>query len=177
MQCWFSRVFYSWRLWLVFSWLCIVLLSHNKTPGITKRSKSSTSLSNPKQPTWPSEKELFEGQGSWILHLLLKTNHLQVRGLTEVLSRMLSTLEQHQGHLHPPQLITIGESLTWMNPIILGQTMIIPRLPTSCSGGPQHPQGAQPKLYAWGRSQKKGKCFYMKNLIQSELSSKKKWKN
>ena len=210
MQCWLSCVFYSWRLWLVFSWLCIAPLGHNKTPGITNQSKSLTSPSNPKQTTWSSKRELFEGQESWILPLLLEMNHQQVCGLTEILSLMHSTLDQHQGHLHPPRLITIGESLTWMNPIILGQTMSIPRLPTSYSGGPQHPLGAQPKLYAWGRSQRKGKtiilprlpmnysgglqhplgvqlklcawgrsqkkckCFYVKNLIQSELSSKEK---
>ena len=63
-----------------------------------------------------------------------------------------------------------------MTPIILGQTMSLPRLLMNCLGGPQHPLGAQPKLYKWGRSQKKGKCFSVKNLIQSELSSKEKVK-
>ena len=160
----------------MFSWLCLAPLGHIKTPGITNQSNSLISPSSPKQTTWSGEGGLFEGQEYWILPLLLETNPKQVCGPTEILSPRHSTPDQHQGHLHPLRLITLGESLTWMIPIILGQTMSLPRLPMNCLGGPQHPLGAQPKLYAWGRSQKKGKCFYVKNLIQSELSSKKKWK-
>ena len=176
MQCWFSRVLYSWRSWLVFSWLCLAPLGHIKTPGITNQSNSLISPSSPRQTTWSGEGGLFEDQEYWTLPLLLETNPQQVCGPTEILSPMHSTPDQHQGPPHPLRPITLGESLTWMTPIILGQIMSLPRLPMNCLGGPQHPLGAQPKLSTWGRSQKKGKCFSVKNLIQSELSSKEKVK-
>ena len=151
MQCWFSRVLYSWRSWLVFSWLCLAPLGHSKTPGITNQSNLLINHSSPRQTTWSGEGGLFEGQEYGILPLLLETNPQQVCGPTEILSPMHSTPDQHQGHphplraitLHPHHLrpITLGESLTWMIPIILGQTMSLPHLPMNCLGGPQHPLG------------------------------------
>ena len=178
MQCWFLRVLYSWRSWLVFTWLCLAPLGHSKTPGITNQSNSLISPSSPKQTMWSGEGGLFEGQEYWILPLLLEMNPPQVCGPTEILSPMHNTPDQHQGHPHPLRLITLGESLIWMIPTILGQTMSHPRLLMNCLGGSQPPLGAQPKLFAqiWGRSQKKGRCFSGRNLLLSELSSKKSGK-
>ena len=176
MQCWPLCVLYSWQSWLVFSSPCIASSSLSKSPGTTDQSNLWTNHSNLRLTNWSGEGGLFEGQEYWILPLLLETNPQQVCGPTEILSPMHSTPDQHQGHPHPLRPITLGESLTWMIPIILGQTMSLPRLPMNCLGGPQHHLGAQPKLSTWGQSQKKGKCFSVQNLIQSELSSRKKWR-
>ena len=169
MQCWSSCVLYSWQSWLVFSWLCIAPLGHSKTPGTTDQSNLSINHSSPRLTTWSGKGGLFEDQEYWTLPLPLETNPLQVGGPIKILSPMHSTPDQHPGPPHHLRLTTLGEDMTWMIHIILGQKMSLPHLPMHCLGGLQHPRGAQLKQSQWGRSRKKSKCFSVQILIQSEL--------
>ena len=174
MQCWFSRVLCSWRSWLVFSWLCPAPLGHIRIPGTINRSSSSISPSSPNiQATWPGEGGLFEGPESWILPLLLEMNPQRACGPTEILNPMLNTQDQHLSHPHPLWPIILGESLTWMSPTILIQTMRHPHLRMKCYRGSQTPLGVQTWLFAltWGRSRRRGRCFSGRTLLQIKLLS------
>ena len=173
VQCCSSRLFYSSRLCSVCFWPYPVLLGHIWISGTLRRLKLSISPSSPNTPaTWAGEGE-FEDPEFWSPLLHLEMNPQRACAPIEILDPMLNTQDHHLSHPRPLHPIILGESLTWMSPTILIQTMRHPHLRMSCWGESRPPPGVQPRLFALtsGRSRRKGRCFLGRSLLQIKLLS------